>query len=65
MKTKKVTLARATASFSSAASHTASVTLPRAPWEPEPMSVEDVMEAVDDGRRGQRHLGTYTRRVKE
>lgn len=36
MKTKKVTLSRATASFSTASSHMSIVTLSRAPWDNEP-----------------------------
>lgn len=64
MKTKKVTLSKATASFSSAASHISTVTLPRAPWEPPDEPKEPLIEAFEEARRGPRHLGTYTRRVK-
>lgn len=64
MKTKKVTLTRVTASFSSAASHTTTVSLARAPWEPESEVQEPTPEEKEDKRRVPRHLGAYTRRVK-
>ena len=64
MKIKKITVTRAKASFSSAAPHISTVTLPRAPWEPEDEPQEPLIEAFEDARRGPRHLGTYTRRVK-
>lgn len=60
MKTKKVTLSRATASFSTAASHVSTVTLTRAPWDTEP---DPVAETPADDRlpREPRHLGPYKR----
>lgn len=36
MKTKKVTMKKSPASFSSAASRISKITLPRAPWDVEP-----------------------------
>jgi len=60
MKTKKVTLTRATASFSTAASHVSTVTLTRAPWDTE---LDPVAETSAEDRlpREPRHLGPYKR----
>lgn len=60
MKTKKVTLSRATASFSTAASHVSTVTLTRAPWDTEP---DPMVETPTEDRplKEPRHLGPYRR----
>jgi hypothetical protein len=66
MRTKTVTLSRASASFSTAASHQSFVTLPCPPWEtPTERAAETLVEAGDrasDGkRRDPRHIGAYKR----
>jgi hypothetical protein len=69
MKTKTVTMKKATASFSTAAQHESAVTLSCPPWEKlddtqasEPK--EKVAGTIEDQRRGPRHLGPYSRNRK-
>lgn len=60
MKTKKVTLSRATASFSTAASHISSVTMPLMPWETEDKEVDEEAKTKEKQLpREPKHIGTY------
>lgn len=68
MRVRRVTITRAAASFSTAASHVSDVSLPCEPWETpyeRPSEAGESTEAtageVEDKRRGPRHLGPYTR----
>ncbi len=65
MRTKTVTLSRATASFSTSASHQSFVTLSCPPWETPTERAADVLVASDRSadakRRGPRHIAAYNR----
>ena len=68
MNTKKITVAKAKASFSTTASHMTTITMPRAPWEEddEPrniiaQSVEADERKAEKPKRAARHLGPYKR----
>jgi hypothetical protein len=71
MNTKKVVIARTSASFSSSAQHVSTITLPRAPWEQpdeRPHSLAEFVETPigsdEKRKRDPRHFGPYKRNRK-
>lgn len=62
MKTKKVSVPRTSAAFSTAIPSSVVVTLPRCPWDTEPDAEVEPTTEPEDRKRAPRHLGPYKKR---